>query len=417
MSIKSSAFEVVIAGGGFAGLRIARALARDGTRRTADGRTIRVTLIDRNNFFTYTPLLYNVAAGSVEARNAATPFRNLLWDRFVTTQQTEITGVDIAGRKLITSTGNVPYHRLVLAPGSVASMPSASGAATGLDMHANPFMTLPDAVAIRERLRRHCLRLVGQPATPGDLTVVIVGGGPKGVELTFDFADFFERKLLPEYGLPRERLRLVLLSGETRLMHEFDPGFDANARAAMGRRGIRLLTGKRVIGATRDRVLIEGGQTIAAQTVIWAAGTAPHPLLRDLGVPLIDRAVPVTDTLQLPGYPDVYIAGDCARTDDGHGNRVPATASLAQQHGRFLTRALAADLAGERLPRFQHVDRGNLVRFGNDDGYAELGAGRTAIRFRGPAASAFRTVFDVLEVPGLAQKRGALGDAFRVPGL
>lgn len=374
-------------------------------------------MIDRNDFFTYTPLLYNVAAGDVDARNAATPFRDLLWDRHITVQQAVITGVDIERHTLTTSTGDVPYDRLVLTPGSVANVPAANGGAAELNIYANPFMTLSDAVAIRERLRRHCLRLVGQPPTPGDLTFVIVGGGPKGVELIFDLADFLERRLLPEYGLARDRLRLVLLSAEARLMHEFDPGFDTSAREAMARRGIRLLTEKRVVGATRERVLLAGGQTIAAQTVIWAAGIAPHPLLRDLGVPPVDRAVPVTDSLRLPDHPEVYVAGDCARTDDGRGNRVPATASLAQQHGRFLARALAADLAGEPLPRFRHVDRGNLVRFGNDDGYAELGAGAAAIRFRGPTAAAFRTVFDVLEVPGLAQKRGTLSDVLRVPGL
>lgn len=425
MSIHHSQLRVVIVGGGFAGFRVARALTRNGPRRTADGRAVHVTLVDRNEYFTYTPLLYDVASGTVAASHASTPFRTLLWDNALSLVQSTVNAVDIERRSLITDAGCIPYDRLVLAPGSVASLPPSQAQAhepsrtnhRGLDRHTMPFMTLADATAIRERLRRHCLRLVGQPPTPGDLTFVIVGGGPKGVELIFDLADFLERHLLPEYGLARERLRLVLISKEANLMHEFVSAFSTAARTAMATRGIKLLTGRYVIGATDHQIHLEGGRVVDTQMVIWAAGIAPHPLLRDLGIPLVDRAIPVTDALQLPTHPEVYLAGDCARSDDGNGNRVPATASLAQQHGRFLARALTADLMGAPLPQFRYVSRGNAVRFGQGDGLAELGSGRTAIHVRGPAASAFRTAIDILEVPGFSQKRGTLGSFLRVPGL
>lgn len=425
MSIHHSQLRVVIVGGGFAGFRVARALTRNGPRRAADGREVHVTLVDRNEYFTYTPLLYDVASGTVAASHASTPFRTLLWDNALSLVQSTVNAVDTERRSLTTDAGYIPYDRLVLAPGSIASLPPSQARAhdpsltnhRDLDRHTMPFMTLADANAIRERLRRHCLRLVGQAPTPGDLTFVIVGGGPKGVELIFDLADFLERHLLPEYGLARERLRLVLISKEADLMHEFVPEFSTAARAAMATRGIKLLTGRYVIGATDYQIHLEGERVVDTQMVIWAAGIAPHPLLHDLGIPLVDHAIPVTAALQLPTHPEVYLAGDCARSDDGNGNRVPATASLAQQHGRFLARALTADLAGTPLPQFRYVSRGNAVRFGQGDGFAELGSGRTAIHVRGPAASAFRTAFDILEVPGFSQKRGTLGSFLRVPGL
>lgn len=425
MSIHHSQLRVVIVGGGFAGFRVARALTRNGPRRAADGRAVQVTLVDRNDYFTYTPLLYDVASGTVAASHASTPFRTLLWDNALSLVQSTVNAVDTERRSLITDAGCIAYDRLVLAPGSVASLPPSQTRAfdpsstnhRGLDRHTMPFMTLADANAIRERLRRHCLRLVGQSPTPGDLTFVVVGGGPKGVELIFDLADFLERHLLPEYGLAHERLRLVLISKEPDLMHEFVPEFSTAARAAMATRGIKLLTGRYVIGATDHQIYLEGERVIDTQMIIWAAGIAPHPLLHDLGTPLVDHAIPVTAALQLPTHPEVYLAGDCARSDDGNGNRVPATASLAQQHGRFLARALTADLRGMPLPQFRYVSRGNAVRFGQGDGFAELGNGRTAIHVRGPAASAFRTAFDIVEVPGFSQKRGTLGSFLRVPGL
>lgn len=415
MRTQQAPLNIVIAGGGFAGLRVARSLARNGPRTAMDGRAIRVTLVDRNAYFTYTPLLYDVAAAKVKAEHIAPPYHDLLWDNFVAVRQAMITGIDREQRALITSEGPIAYDRLVLAPGSIANPPSPRGMRNGLDRYTMPFMTLSDANAIRERLRTHCLRLVGQPPSAGDLTFVVVGGGPRGVELIFDLANYLER-LMPAYGLDRARLRLVLIAGDDRLMEEFTPGFDRAARTAMTARGIRLLTGRYVIGAARDRVLLKGDRYVEAQNVIWAAGFASHPLLRDLGVSLVDHGVPVTATLQLPGHREIYIAGDAARSLDTHGKCLPATGSLAQQHGRFIAHALAADLTGQALPRFRYVERGHAVRFGEHSGYAELGAGRAAIHFRGPAASTFRTVFDLVELPGFAQKRGTANDFFGVPG-
>ncbi len=407
-----AAFEIVIAGGGFAGVRLARLLMRNGPRRAADGRPVRVTLVDRHDYLTYTPLLYDVAGGSVDPRNAATPLRDLLWDEGITLRQAEITGVDRERRVLRTGAGDVPYSRLVFALGAASTLPLVDRDGTaGLLSRAVPFMTLDDANAIRLRVTRQCTAVATAAApTPGDLTFTVIGGGPKGVELIFDLADLLIRQLVPEYALPPERLRLLLVHDRDRLMSELSPGFDTAARAAMARRGVRLLEGVRVVGANDRRLLTADGRAIETQTVVWAAGIAPHPLVRELGVPLVDGGIAVDDHLRLPGDAAVYVAGDCARTDDGEGGRVPASASLAQQHGKFLARALAAELRDEPLPVFRRVDRGNIVTFGGDDGYAEIGSGPAALRFRGPAAAAARAALDLSEVPGLDQKRGTLRD-------
>lgn len=400
--------KLVIAGGGFAGVRLARLLARNGPRADASGRPVRVTLIDRSAAFTYTPLLYEVAAGKVSPGHATTPYRDLLWDGSVRVQQAKITGFDLARRAVLTDRGDVAYDRLVLALGAASTLPRDSDR-SGIAAHALPFMTLADANGIRTRLTAR-FRAAAMRRRRGDMTIVIAGGGPKGVELVFDLADFAERRLAPAFGLPRDAVRLVLVDGERRLMMDHPPRFDQAARDAMRARGIRVIQGRFVVGAEEGRVRLHDGRTIAARTLIWTAGITAHPLIPTLGVPLTEGTLPVRPTLQLPGYPEVYVAGDCVWMDDGRGKRRPATASLAQQHGRFLARALAADLAGAPLPVFHQAPRGNVVKLGDGNAIAQLGGGPHAPFFTGGPAFALRRAFDLAELPGFAQKRGTLRD-------
>ncbi len=411
MQCDHSALHVVIAGGGFAGVRLARLLARDGPRTDASGRLVRVTLIDRNDAFTYTPLLYDVAAGKAAPDHVTTRYRDLLWDKSVAFVRAGITDFDLERRTVLTDHGTVPYDRLALTLGAASTLPRGSNG-SGLAAHALPFMNLPDAEAIRARMVAR-FRAAANERTRGDMTFVIAGGGAKGVELAFDLADFAEHRLAPAFGIPPGEIRIVLVNGEERLMADLPPAFDDAARAAMQRRGIRLLQPAFVGGADDTHVRLDSGRTIAARTLIWTAGITAHPLIRALGVPLTDGALRVTASLQLPGHAGVYVAGDSVWMNDGTGVRLPATASLAQQHGRFLARALAADLAGTLLPEFSHTPRGSIIRLGDGNAIAQLGSGPHSPRFSGPVAFALRGGFDLLEVPGVAQKRGTLRDLLR----
>ena len=408
MPNEAAALHIVIAGGGFAGVRLARLLARNGPRHDATRRPVRVTLLDRQRAFTYTPLLYEVASGKIAPAHAATPYRDLLWDQSIAVRHATITGFDLERRTVATERETIPYDRLVLAIGAASTLPHGSDG-TGLTTHALPFMNLPDAEMIRTRL---ALRFRAAARAAEGVTIVVAGGGAKGVELIFDLADFAERRLAPMYGIPRDQVRLVLVHGDKRLMVDLPPHFDRAAHAAMQRRGIRLIQQKFVVGADDARVRLDDGRTIAARVLIWTAGITAHPLIQSLGLPLVDGALRVTEQLRVPGYPAVYAAGDCVWMADAHGVRLPATASLAQQHGRFLARALAADLAGQPLPIFQYASRGQIIKLGDGDAIAQIG-GPHAPSFTGRAAHALRGGLDLLEVPGIAQKRGALRDFLR----
>jgi len=404
VAIEQSALHIIIAGGGFAGLRLARLLARNGPRRDATGRPVRVTLLDRQHAFTYTPLLYEVAAGLIAPEHAMTPYRALLWDQSIAVRQATITGFDLERRVVCVEDGEMPYDRLVLAVGAASTLPRGSDG-SGLAAHALPFMGLPDAEAIRKRL---IARFRAAARASDGVTVVVAGGGAKGVELIFDLADYAEH-LAPRCGIPRDQARLVLVNGDARLMADLPPHFDHAARVAMRERGIRLIRERFVVGADDEHVRLDDGRTIAARTLIWTAGITAHPLIRALGLPLAEGALRVTESLQLPDYPDVYAAGDCVWMSRS-GRRLPATANLAQQHGRFLARALAADLAGAPIPAFRYAPRGQIIKLGDGNAIAQLGGGPHAPHFTGRAAHALRAGLDLFEVPGIAQKRGALRD-------
>lgn len=365
---------------------------------------MRVTLLDRRHAFTYTPLLYEVAAGKIAPAHAMTPYRDLLWDQSVAVRQVTITGFDLERRVVRVEGGEIPYDRLVLAVGAASTLPRGSDS-SGLAAHALPFMNLPDAEAIRRQL---IARFHAAARAAEGVTVVVAGGGAKGVELIFDLADYAER-LASRYGIPRDQVRLILVNGDARLVADLPLHFDHAARVAMRERGIRLIRERFVVGADDERVRLDDGRAITARTLIWTAGITAHPLIRALGLPLVEGALRVTDSLRLPDYPDVYAAGDCVWMRSA-GRRLPATANLAQQHGRFLARALAADLAGAPIPAFRYAPRGQIIKLGDGDAIAQLGGGPHAPHFTGRAAHALRGGLDLFEVPGLAQKRGALRD-------
>ena len=350
--------HVVVVGAGFGGLELTRALA---------GAPVRITMIDKRNHHLFQPLLYQVATTSLATSEVAWPIRHLLRRRKdVTTLLGAVTGVDRAGKRvLLEDGGSVPYDTLVLATG-------ARHAYFGHDEW-EPFApglkTLEDATTIRRRILlafEQAERETDPARRQALLTLVIVGGGPTGVELAGTIVELAHDTLRGEFrNIDTRQARVVLIEAGDRILANFAPQLSDYARKALERLGVTVELGRPVTRLDAEGVVF-GDKQLAARTIIWAAGVAASPAAEWLGAPA-DRAgrVLVEPDLTVPGSPEVFVIGDTAHVLRPDGKPVPGVAPSAKQEGKHVAATIKARLAGDTTTRpFQYRHAGDLATIG-----------------------------------------------------
>ena len=358
--------RVVIIGGGFGGRNAARAL------RTAP---VDVTVVDRTNHHLFQPLLYQVATATLASNDITAPIRWLLRNqRNASVLLADATGIDVQRRvvRVDREPHELPYDYLVLAAGSRHAYfghedwePVAPG-----------LKSLADAVEIRRRflLAFERAEWASEPAERDAYqTIVIVGGGPTGVELAGMIPDIARRALRPDFRhIDASRTRVILLEGGPRLLPSFPENLSMRTRADLEVLGVEVRTEAVVTNVTADAVHV-GSETIRTHTVIWAAGNAASPLTRCLGTTL-DRVgrVPVNPDLSVPGHPEIFAIGDLA-TVLQDGKSVPGVAQGAMQMGTRAAKNIACDLAGKPRRTFRYFDKGNLATIGRNRAVADFG--------------------------------------------
>ena len=346
--------HVVIVGGGFGGLACARALGGPG---------VRVTVVDRNNYHLFVPLLYQVATAALSPADIAQPIRKLLKRQPLTNVVLDqVDGVDTAGKQVRLASGrSLGYDRLVLAAGSSYNYFGHDA----WSKQAPAVKTIEDALRIRARL----LTAFERAETSDDpterrflLTTVIVGGGPTGVEMAGAIADLARFAMARDFRtLTRDMARVVLIEAGPRILSTFPESLSRHAQLVLEKRGVTVITGEVVKDIQHGKVIV-GERTIEGATIIWGAGVKASPTGSWLGVP-VDRAgrVTVSPDLSVPGLDGVYVVGDSAGfVQDGHS--LPALAQVAQQEGHHLGKALRASiLDGKAMPPFRFHDRGSTA--------------------------------------------------------
>lgn len=358
--------HVLILGGGFGGMSTAQSLA---------GAPVRVTLVDRHNHHLFQPLLYQVATASLAAPSISAPLRQILRrQRHLTVLLDEVTGIDLAARRVTCDHGTLDYDLLVVATG-------ATHAYFGHDDWA-PFApglkTLDDAFLIRRRV----LMAFEQAEREDDpalrqawLNFVVVGGGSTGVELAGTLIELARHTLPREFRRSDPRQATVrLIESGPRLLPAFDPVLSDKARKQLEQLGVEVRTGDAVTAIDAEGVNI-GEQRLAARTVLWAAGVAASPIGRLLGAPL-DRAgrVQVQPDLSLPGHPEVFVIGDLAGLRQTHGKPVPGVAPAAKQMGQYVAAAIRSRLKGKHDAKpFRYRDDGSLATIGRMAAVAQFG--------------------------------------------
>ena len=356
--------RVVIVGAGFGGLWAARTLAR---------RPVDVTLIDRNNYHTFFPLLYQVAAAELVPSDIAHPVRSIFRRApNVAVRLAKMSGLDLDGRVVHTDRGDFDYDVLVLALGSEPSFFGVEGAAT----HAFPLRWMSDAIPLRHQvLTRFEAALSVDPERRSRLlTFVVVGGGPTGIEYAGALSELIHGPLLRDFpGIEPEEVRIVLLEGSDRLLAGMPDKLARYAHGRLSRRNVQVRLEARVEGVEARSVRLDGGECVETETVVWTAGVQGEPRAAAWGLPIArDGRIPVTEFLHLEERSEVYVVGDLAYREDAEGRPLPQVAQVAIQQGRCVARNIVSRSAGQDPDAFRYRDPGMLAVIGRNAAVANV---------------------------------------------
>lgn len=353
--------SVVVIGSGFGGIRAAKVLAK----HDAD---VDVTIIDANNFHTFQPLLYQVATAGLDADDIGFPIRRIFRrSRSIHFVLGEVTAIDLAAQMVTVDDGRTfEYDFLIIAAGSV----SASFGIAGVDEHAFPLKTLHDALRLRAHLLSSFERASAEPDAGHDLGIVVVGGGPTGVEMAGGLRELIDKVFRRDFpnlaGVPTP---ITLVEAADRVLGTFHRSLSDEAAATLRRRHIAVELGVGVDHVDAGVVVLKDGRRIAAGTIIWAAGVTASPVAKLLGVPLgRGGRIPVGKDLALADHPEVFAIGDIALTPEP----LPQVAQPAIQGGRYAAEAIVARLSGRTLPPFRYRDKGSMATIGRNQAVAEL---------------------------------------------
>jgi len=372
--------RVLILGGGFGGVGAAQKLGDANAE---------VVLVDRHDYHTFQPLLYQLATGLLETTAVGHSLRDLVDDQEnATVHQATVSAVDLDGREVsFDDRASIAYDYLVVALGAQVNFFGAEGA----DEHAFPMYTLPHAVRLKDHLLERWEAADRDPALidDGALNVVVVGGGPTGVETAGAVAELYRSVFPSDYPeVPQEKARVILVEAGPELFSMFQPKLRDYAAKALADRTVEVKTGALVAKVTPTRVTLKSGEELQAHTLVWGAGLQGNPLLRTLGVELErgDR-VGVGADLTLPGHPEVYVVGDSAAiVDEKIGQVLPQLGSVALQSGEHAGETIARAIEGKSTKPFSYRDKGTMAMIGRGAAVVQMLGGRTLTGKRAVAA-------------------------------
>ena len=357
--------RVVVVGAGFGGLTLARALRKA---------PVEVLLIDRQNYHTFQPLLYQVATAGLEPEEIAHAVRGIFQrQKNFHFRLGTVVGVDRAAKVVLLEDGDrIPFDYLVLATGVATNFFGIEGA----EAHSFPLKSLPEAVALRSHIIRQFEQADRDPSLveQGVLTFVVGGGGPTGVEMAGALVELFQMVLRKDFPhLPLHRARVVLVEASPRLLGAFHETSQAYALKKLARRGVDVRLDEPVVRIEADALILKSGEVLPTKTLIWAAGVRTTALADALVMEQTrgGRLV-VEPDLSVPGAPDVFVIGDMAGSRDENGELHPQLAPVAMQGGGHVARQIRRRMAGQPPTAFRYKDKGIMATIGRNAAVAEL---------------------------------------------
>jgi len=392
--------RVLILGGSFAGLHAAIHL----DDRLARDPDVEITLVNRDNFFLFTPMLHEVAASDLDLTNIVNPVRKLL--KNITFFAGEVESINLEQKTVTVSHGfdrhhhDIPYDHVVIGLGSITNFFNIPG----LEQRAMTMKSLGDAIHLRNRLIAHleeadteCCADVRRPL----LTFVVAGGGFAGVETIAGINDFVREVVGFYSNLRKDMLRVVLVHPGKVILPELGEQLGHYTQKKLAERGVEILVNTRVTGVTENGVQLSTGEEIESKALIWTAGTSPNPVVDCLPCAKERGRLKVDEMLRLPDWPGVWALGDCALVPDSRTGRYqPPTAQHALREGKALAKNLIASIRGGTLKRFSFSTIGQLAAIGRRTGVANI----LGINFSGFIAWwMWRTIY-LSKLPGFEKK-------------
>ncbi|NNF58972.1 MAG: NAD(P)/FAD-dependent oxidoreductase [Rhodothermaceae bacterium] len=361
--------RIVVVGVGHGGMEAVKEL---------DGTPADVLLVDRNNYHKFQPLLYQVATAGLQEGDITQSARHIFQkQKNVDFRLATVLGADLDARVLQVDQGPpIPYDYLILAAGASTAYFGVEGAQT----YGFPLKNVADAVNLRSHVLLQFEKANRNAALieEGALNFVVVGGGATGVETAGALIELFDRVLCRDFaGLDVDRARVILVERGDALMEAYKPDLQAYTKRQLEKRGVEVWLDTAVESVSAEAVQFEGGESLATQTLIWAAGVRANPLADELGLEQTrgSRLV-VDDTLRVSGHPEVFAVGDLAGATDPTGQLYPQVAQVAIQQGIHAAKEIERAMRGIQPEAFQYKDLGQMATIGRNAAILEFPSGR-----------------------------------------
>ena len=350
--------RVLILGAGFGGLTAARAL----------GSSADVTLIDRHNFQTFLPLLYQVATAGLAADHVAHPIRGALRNRGVQFRMGSPLSVDHKNKSVkLDSSESLEFDHLVVALGSA----TADFGVTGVVEHALGMKSVHEAILIRAEVMRRFEDLC-RFEDETIFSISVVGGGPTGVEMAGAFAELVRGPLKNDQAHAAAHMRINLIEAGPRLLPMFSPKLSQRTKKDLEKLGVNVLLNTAVAEVKPRSIIVKSGEPIPSEVTIWAAGVQGEPTAGILNLPLAGTRIDTESTLQVAHYPHIWAIGDIAGFKGKDGKFLPMVAPVAMQQGRFVAEQILRVAKGEELKKFKYRDKGSMATIGRNKAIVEV---------------------------------------------
>ena len=350
--------RVVILGAGFGGLTAARAMAD----------TAHVTVVDRHNFQTFLPLLYQVSTAGLAADHVAHPIRGALRKTGIQFRMGSPISVDHKNRTIkLDSSEVLEFDQLIVALGSVTADFSIPGVAE----HALGMKSVNEALTIRAEVMRRFEDLC-RFEDDTIFSISVVGGGPTGVEMAGAFAELVRGPLKNDQAHAAAHIRINLIEAGPRILPMFSEKLSARAKKDLEKLGVNVLLNTAVAELKPRSIIVKDGDAIASEVTIWAAGVKGEPAGGLLNLPLVSTRIDVDQSLQVKNYPGIFAIGDISGFVGKDGRFLPMVAPVAMQQGRFIAKQIKRLADGKALEAFKYIDKGSMATIGRHKAVVEV---------------------------------------------